>query len=360
MLVALLLILILPLGVSGRIPAAVLLAPMAIFLYFFLKKRCILSLNAGQVLLLMTAIALAYLMLYYLSGLYFGFYQNIYRPTFSNILRISVPIAVVIVSSEVIRHVILAQEDRLSGVFCYFACVMAEMLTYSTIRDVTTFARFMDFVAMTTFPAIVSNLLYHYLSKRYGMLPNIVFRLLTKLHRYLIPISVGISDSIESFIGILLPAAIYLFIDMLFEKKKRYALQKKNRFATLITVTAVAIMISVAMLVSNQFSHGALVIATESMTGKINKGDMVIFESYEDQLIVEGQVIVFEKNSSMVVHRVVDIKIINENTRYYTKGDANEHNDAGYITDADIVGIVNYKLPWLGYPTLWLRSLFKR
>ena len=62
----------------------------------------------------------------------------------------------------------------------------------------------------------------------------------------------------------------------------------------------------------------------------------------------------------MIVHRVIDIQIINGTTRYYTKGDANEDADAGYITDDAIVGLANHKLPVLGYPTLWMRSLFKR
>jgi signal peptidase len=85
-----------------------------------------------------------------------------------------------------------------------------------------------------------------------------------------------------------------------------------------------------------------------------------LFERYEDQLIIEGQVIVFEKYNTMIVHRVVDIEIINGNTRYYTKGDANEDLDLGYITDGEIVGLVNLKLPYFGYPTLWVRSLFNR
>ena len=113
------------------------------------------------------------------------------------------------------------------------------------------------------------------------------------------------------------------------------------------------------MLISNQFYYGSLVIATDSMTGEINKGDMIIYERYEDQLVIEGQVIVFEKNKSVIVHRVADIKIINGETRYYTKGDANEDLDTGYITDSNIIGLVNYKIPFLGYPTIWVRSLFK-
>jgi signal peptidase len=161
----------------------------------------------------------------------------------------------------------------------------------------------------------------------------------------------------------ILPLGIFYFIDSLYETKRRYALGQTSRtrqnLSKIFTVMAAIIMIGVVMLISNQFYYGSFVIATDSMTGEINKGDMVIYERYEDQLIIEGQVIVFEKNKSMIVHRVADIKIINGVTRYYTKGDANEDLDAGYITDSNIVGLVNYKIPFVGYPSIWVHSLFK-
>jgi hypothetical protein len=34
--------------------------------------------------------------------------------------------------------------------------------------------------------------------------------------------------------------------------------------------------------------------------------------------------------------------------------------DTGFITDANILALINYKVPMLGYPTLWMRSLFSR
>lgn len=358
--VVLLLALVTPLGTSGRIIASVLLLPAAVLVFFFVKKRGILSINRHQVLLVITVIALVYLMLLYLSGLYFGFYRNPYRFNLTNILRFILPISVIIVSSEIIRYVIVAQNDRTANALCYLSCVMADMLVCSNIPAVTSFNRFMDLVAMTFFPALISNLLYNYLSKRYGMYPNIVFRLLTTLYAYIIPISVNISDSLLSFINILLPLAIFLFIDSLYEKKRHYALLKKHRFSKVLTVIVIIIMLSVLMLISNQFYFGSLVIATDSMTGELNRGDVIIFESYDDQLIREGQVIVFEKDDFVVVHRVVDIQIINGNARYFTQGDANEFPDYGFITNSEIVGLVNYKIPFIGFPTLWLRSLFAR
>ena len=95
------------------------------------------------------------------------------------------------------------------------------------------------------------------------------------------------------------------------------------------------------------------------MTGELNKGDAVIYEAYDGQYIQEEDVVVFRKNDILVVHRVVDIERINDQNRYYTKGDANDAKDDGYITDENIEGIVLFKISYIGYPSLWIRDLFK-
>ena len=360
----LLLAFFIPLGFSGRIAAAILLLPFAVIMPLFVKKRDILSINKGQVLLILTVTALVYVMGYYLSGIPFGFYKNPYRLTLSSFFGFFLPIAAIILFTEVIRSVTLAQKNKLCDVLCLCSCITADMLICSNIYSVTSFNRFMDLAAGAFLPAVLSNCLFHYLSKRYGIYPNLAYRFITTLHAYVLPISSGVSDSLHNLFRILLPIAIYFFIDALFEKKRRYALKKAKRSSRIIsatlTVLFLAVMLGTVMLISNQFHFGAYVIATESMTGELNKGDVAICERYENQTVQEGQVIVFEKNGSVVIHRVIDIKIINGVTRYYTKGDVNDSPDAGFVTDAQILAVVDYKLPYIGYPTLWLRSLFDR
>lgn len=351
-----------PLGFSGRITVAILLLPLAVLMPLFVKKRDILSINKGQVLLILTVIALVYVMGYYLSGIHFGFYKNPYHLTVSNFFDFFLPIAAVILFTEIIRSVTLAQQNKPAYVLCWCSCIIADMLICSNLTSVTSFNRFMDLAAGAFLPAVLSNCLYHYLSKRYGIYPNLAYRLITTLHAYFLPVSSGISDSLLNLFRILIPIAIYFFIDALFEKKRLCALKKTKRSSRIIsiicTVLVVVVMIGTVMVVSNQFRYGAYVIATESMTGELNKGDVAICERYEDQTVREGQIIVFEKNGSVTIHRVLNIKIINGVTRYYTKGDANEDPDAGFITNADIIGIVDCKLPYVGYPTIWMRSLF--
>ncbi len=356
--------LLLPLGVTGRVAAAVLLPVAAVAAALLLAKRSPLSIYKGQVLLILTVAALMYVMLFYLTGLPFGFFKNPYRLTAGNFTKFFLPIAAAIIGTEVLRYVLMAQRDKLTDVLCYIACVLAEVLVCATLPSVTSFAHFMDLAAGALFPALTGNLFYNYISRRYGVYPTLVFRLITTLHAYLFPITSGISQALLHFFNMMLPLALYLFVDALYEKKKRYARGKTTRagkaLSAALTAVVLVLMTGAVMLTSNQFRYGSLVIATESMTGELNKGDIALFETYDDQTLQEGQVIVYANNKSMIVHRIVNIEIINGLTRYYTRGDANEDNDIGYRTDGDIVGIVGYKLPYFGYPTLWLRSLFKR
>jgi signal peptidase I len=143
----------------------------------------------------------------------------------------------------------------------------------------------------------------------------------------------------------------------MFEKKQKKAIQKGKKVSAVFTVITVVIMAAIAMLISCQFRFGALVIGTESMTGEINKGDMIIYERYDGQKISEGQVIVFLQDNNKIVHRVVEIKTIKGETRYYTKGDANSDIDIGYRVEEDLFGVTDLKISYLGYPTLWIREL---
>ncbi len=360
-LTVLLVVFFIPFETAGRIVAAVALAALASIALLFINKRCILSLNKNLVLMIMLISALLYLTLYYLSGLEFGFVKNPYALDTKFILERCVPIAVIIVSSELFRFVVIAQDDKISNIICYICCVLAEMIICSTAGiALSSFNRFMELIAETMFPAVIANMLYHYISKRYGFYPNIIYRAFTTLYLYIIPYTPAMPRSLHALADLLIPLAIYLFIDALYEKKRRYALRKKSKLEIPITVLAVALMLSTVMLISNQFRYGALVIATESMTGELNVGDAAIYEKYDGQIIKTGQVIVYEKDNSFIIHRVEEIEIINGKKHYYTKGDANENRDAGFITDSDIVGLVDYKIPYVGYPTLWIRSLFNR
>lgn len=344
---------------SGRVTGACILVPLAIINFLLFRKRRSLSPNRKEVVTLMTVVAVIYVVLLQMSGLHFGFYGNPYFVTWTRVLNTVIPIALIIVATEIIRSVSLSQKSWVAGIMAYLTCVIAEALTYSNISGIVSFNRFMDLVAMTLFPAISANALYHYVSKRYGMAPNIAFRFIFTLYTYFIPAVTRMEDALQSCIKIIFPIILLAFVVFLFERKTKRLRKKSQAVGTFLSVVTIVFVVLLAMLVSNQFRFGALVIATDSMTGEINKGDVVIYERYETQRIEEGQVIVFKDQSTNIVHRVVRIDNIGGELRYYTKGDANNGIDIGYRVESDIVGLVNVKVAYAGYPTLMIREFIE-
>ena len=77
-----------------------------------------------------------------------------------------------------------------------------------------------------------------------------------------------------------------------------------------------------------------------------------------DKLSFIAITIIFKKNIIQIVLRVVEIKRVNGEVRYTTKGDANQQEDDGYITGKDITGIYKFRIAYIGYPSIWIRDIF--
>ena len=171
-----------------------------------------------------------------------------------------------------------------------------------------------------------------------------IFRLIITIYIYIIPFLPSTPDSLMALAKLLIPLFILGFIRLLYEKKRKYAKEvKSTKSGNIIFAATICLMISLVMLISNQFRFGMVVIATDSMNDEIKSGDIVVFEKFtNDDIISIGQIIVFKKEDTLIIHRVVDIKHIDGVMQYYTKGDANEKNDDGFITKNDIVGYVNF------------------
>ncbi len=360
LLTLLLLLLVFFAGGSGRWITAVCLIPATIAVMLLIKKRSILSIHRRTVLLILTVIGVLYLMLLYLAGFYFGFERATVPFSLFAVTRFIIPISLIVVGSEMVRCILLAQKERAVNICAYVMGVATELLIVGGIGTISNFYNFMDYVGLALIPALFSNLLYQYLSARYGALPNIVFRLLTTLYIYVIPLAPAIPDVLVVFSRLVLPLLAFWFLSALFEKKRRYATQHRRgtRVAKLLAVIGVILALSLIMLISGRFRYSAIVIASDSMNPDISKGDVVIYERYDGQLITKGQILAFRDGDSVTVHRVIEIVCVNGQNRYYTKGDANEQPDVGYITDAQVIGITDFKIAYVGYPSLWIRLLF--
>ncbi len=102
-----------------------------------------------------------------------------------------------------------------------------------------------------------------------------------------------------------------------------------------------------------------VVVTSESMVPYLNIGDMLVLQHRPQDQIHLSDVVVYRADwytAAPVVHRIVQIDIIGEEYRYYTKGDANLAQDPGYRLYEDIIGVVALLIPKLGHVSLFLQT----
>ena len=340
--------------------AAVWLSTAAIVTCLLIKKRKAPSINRKTVLLLTVVFLLLYFTVFYLSGLSLGFVKTTVPFNFNTLTKKILPITAVIVASEVIRRVLLSQEKRAVNILAFMLCLFSELAIVGGFGSVNSFSTFMDIMGLTLFPAVSAGVFLHFVTARHGTAPAIAYRCLITLVPFFIPVAPAMPDALLSFITLLLPLLLLLFLRVLFEKrvKRATASPHAKRIGYIIAAVFLILAVGLVALISCQFRYGTIIIATGSMTGELNVGDAIIYERYAKQTIAEGDIIVFERNQTLVVHRVVEIAHVNGETRYYTKGDANESRDTGFVTKSDIVGTTDFKISYVGYPSIWLHQLF--
>jgi signal peptidase len=102
----------------------------------------------------------------------------------------------------------------------------------------------------------------------------------------------------------------------------------------------------------------ALVVKSGSMNPAIQTGSMVFVKDAPAERVEEGDIITYrDDGGNLITHRVIEKQVGNESFSFTTKGDANENPDGDPIYRRDIVGIVAFDIPLMGYIALFGRTL---
>lgn len=337
---------------------ALILSIFAIATKYIVKKKNILSIYKNEVTLLMGGFAAVYILVFYILGFYFGFYKAPVTFGLNGIFFYIIPITIVIITSEYIRSKLISQKGKFTKVATFISMVLIDIIIYTRVYNLNKIEDFLAAIGFVLFASISCNLLYNYTSNRYGNKPVIIYRLITILYAYIIPVTPNVYIFFRSFLRMLYPYIMYVILENTYSKSNFAVAYKDKKKSIISTAILVGVMAAVTMLISCQFRFGVLVIGSESMTGAINKGDAVVFEKYNKEKLQKDQVVIFKKDDILVVHRIIRIKNVNGQYRYYTKGDANQKEDESYITSKDIVGVTKFRIQYIGYPSLWMRDIF--
>ena len=306
---------------------------------------------------------ISFFLLYYVLGIFTSFARGENYFTVSRFFQFVFPLIIYILLKEFLRYqlVMKASESKiLMGFVCFFFIVMDNTIPFSA--HVFQFNReIFLLVALTFLPSITENILCTYLGFHFGYFPSICYLFIVKLYPYLLPIVPNPNEYFYSLIFLLLPTIVLFRVkkwlsndrteEVIVERFKKIKLE-------MITYLGAGILMAILVYaVSGYFRYYTVAVASGSMEKLLSKGDVVIVDQKEKQF-QQGDVIAYRYNGVVIVHRIYRIVDVDDGYFIYTKGDANANPDRWKITKDEVVGLVKFKIPLLGYPTVLLNEMW--
>ena len=302
---------------------------------------------------------LSYLFIIYLSGLFLGFERNGYSLTFLNIVRNSFPILVVIIISEFLWFELntKSENQKLLIILGTILFILVDINIAMQAYDFSNLNDLLEMAGLVILPSITKNILLTYFSLEFGFASTLIYRIIIEIYVYLVPILPDFNIYLESIITFVYPLILLKITKLMLktDEEKEITVKKKN-ISKFVNVFVILIMLVIVLLTSGVFKYYFLSIGSGSMTPNINKGDVVIVEKLKEnelEKIKKGDVLVYQKENQVIVHRVTEVN----NDTFKTKGDNNDEEDVWVVNKKDIIGITKVRIPLLGYPTVWLNEL---
>lgn len=137
------------------------------------------------------------------------------------------------------------------------------------------------------------------------------------------------------------------------QTKDKQTLQKIWSVTT--DVLSVLLLIFAIMLVGIRLvGFQPYTILSGSMSPQYKVGDMIYIRSVSPESIEEGDVISFKigDTQTVVTHRVVAVN--REERTFTTKGDANNTVDGQPVRYENVLGVVKFSIPKIGYVSVFL------
>lgn len=148
----------------------------------------------------------------------------------------------------------------------------------------------------------------------------------------------------------------------------------KQRVLTIIGVVLCAILLPMLLinltLIAKSYIHKdevpsvggifPMIVLTDSMYPEIESGDLIICRTAQAEDVKVGDVISFYdpmgSGTSVVTHRVLEIKNENGQITFRTKGDHNNTEDEMPVAAEDLIGIYRSRIPKVGHVAMFMQT----
>ena len=302
-----------------------------------------------------------YIIIYFLSGLLFGFERTPYSKGIISILKNLWAFGSIIVFQEFIREALIKNEKKSVINFVCMTIIFALLdISLSNLSS-----QFVDvqtgfiFISTTIIPALVSSAIMTYLVYISGAKSSIIYRLFILIPPFIVPIIPNYDWFGTAIMGITVPLGVYVYLNYVHvSKSERLSKRERRKYNPFVYVPVFVFIAVLAGFVIGIFKYQPIAVLSGSMSPTFNRGDAVVIQklnTQEKDKLKKGDVIQFVSGTKYVIHRINDVT--NDeygNKLFITKGDHNNAIDYDKVNLENVKGKVAFIVPFIGYPSVWL------
>lgn len=266
----------------------------------------------------------------------------------------------------------LFKRRRPGAVVLPFALFLILFLPLSTLQTYASAAppQILTFVIINLFggTALFVVLLILYVKSNFGNLPGFVFYFATAIPTIFVVLLAANPILLLLWLFVAFGVAIML-VELLLpatwaERRllpvSQGVTHRSSQRSTYITIGAIGAIVVTLFLVLPAVlgtPHPYLADATGSMAPQIEPGSLLIVRHVSVGSIIVGEVLVFNAPWSpgvTVAHEVIAVLHTSSGLEFRTRGIANPSADPEPVPAANVIGIVAFVIPWVGYLILYL------
>lgn len=333
-----------------------------IFIFWGRKNKKYYTLKT-DILYLIVAITVTYNVLYYLFGFIVGYAKNPYYFSNTGVFINLFSVLAIIISTEYIRNFLVSSATKLNYkkflIIIGIIYVVLDVNLLSIYNGFNNYITMIDVILKEVVPSIALNALMIYLCTVAGFKATILYRIIIITPTLVFAIVPNFSWFFVISFQLSLILITYLIIQSVLNKKEHKAVitvNKKNSLLAWVTsLSLTALLVSFALGI---YSVVPVVIITGSMKPIMHQGYIALVEKCSIEDIKEEDIIQYKIKNYTVIHRVIKIDIVNGKKQLTVKGDNNLKEDHQPVMENQVIGKINYYIPYLGYPTYLIKQFF--
>ena len=224
------------------------------------------------------------------------------------------------------------------------------------------------FLGISILPIIAANLLASYLALIGGPVASLAYRGPLMAFWWFSPILPHLSWGIEALLGVMIPAMGFLLVNQFTSpftlrragiptEPKGFGRDKKSPLRSWMAVSVFAVLM--VFVSTGLLGIQPTTVLSGSMSPAMDTGDLAIVQKVSADSIGVGDIIQYQRDGTMVIHRVNEVAQGGSEKLFVTKGDANSNPDIEPVFQSQVRGKVVLTIPKLGWAVIAAQSFVR-